>query len=74
MTLNVAWLFVPEDAGLPGFYTQQLSKVYREWSVEKKMSSELHAVDVRGEWSEWLEMIGHSDVHSLQPWSAENHL
>ncbi len=68
VTFNVEWLLVPgglvwvfkKTADLLGFSQKTISRVYREWSEKKKISSERQLcgwkclVDVRGEWADWL--------------------
>ena len=58
-----AGLSFSETADLLGFSCTTISRVYRERSENEKISSERQLcerkclVDVRGEWSDWFEMI-----------------
>ncbi len=56
-------LSISKTADLLGFSHTTISSVYREWCEKEKISSERKLcgrkclVDVRGEWTDWLEMI-----------------
>ncbi len=58
-----AGLNISKTADLLRFSSTTISRDYREWSAKEKISSERQLcgrkclVDVRGEWTDWLEMI-----------------